>query len=557
MPIKQIPESTHEFDNSWSVRGAPNYWVGTKNACWHNEPMLICLIPIYYWHRGDQSNWLPLWRMNGAGPNDSKIPVILAHGMFSNRAAMDYYWDGEIYSLARFLANRGRDVWIIEFEQAEKWGMWTYQLDTRDKYPDWADWYITYLLTTNEEEYDLLDTFFQSQDVCTTQTTIVTQDDNYTSTVDDLVFEDLPAIITAVLNITGQTQVQWVGHSLGGLVMYGLLPTHYMTDGKIDAGYIDPTGWANLPPDSVLSLTAIASPTALIDVPDWLMDLKTSGDIDLAYTKRGKLPVRFNYRAQQDPKGHIALLGVIDTAQLKHLGQAIDLTYFSFFNTSEFAQQYYHTLYEGGNLAYAWPEWTQFTVYGHTPTVPVTAIYDGNGFDQLGTFNNVTWLFNKLGGYKCLKPFYQFSPAHTVHSEILNGYLVDGGIPGWPPHLQYDFGGTYHYVWYDLQRYLPPDSFMAYQNNPITSTDPLISWQNNKDAVSYELWGKQEPGSFSKKGLAANQVASAMHCQNLTSGVWKIKVRAYSLGGSWRDHSGASSIGELDNESKYLTITKS
>ena len=45
-------------------------------------------------------------------------------------------------------------------------------------------------------------------------------------TIDDYIRTDVPTIIEAVRKKTGQQQVFWVGHSMGGMVMYGFLETY-------------------------------------------------------------------------------------------------------------------------------------------------------------------------------------------------------------------------------------------------------------------------------------------------------------------------------------------
>lgn len=550
----QIPESSHAFDLVLGTDGPPSHSVSTVNICSHLESILICMVPFAYWWKGNQPNRLSLWRFNGAGPNDTKIPVVLAHGTWGTRFSMDNSQAWEIYSLARFLANRGRDVWVIEFEQSTYYGSQEYINYLEQGGYTWREWYWEYLTTQDKDRYNYLDTYFQEQDLCTVQTPIVMTGDIYTATFDDYIFEDTPAIIAAILYHTEQTKVQWVGHSIGGTVIFGLMPTHFESQGRANCGEILGVGMVSMPPNSILSLTAMAAPTAFINVPTQLQELRDEGLLNRAWMFRAKLPTYYMYDIQNPPRWPIKLVAIADTSQLKQLEEAIDYTYLSFTNIGAGTRQYYHKLYEGATLKYPVPEWPQFTVYGHPVTIPVTAIYDGLGYDETGTKANISFVVEKLSGHKCYKPFYIFSPAHTSHGEMIHGYTVEGGIPGWPPHLQYDYGGTYHYIWYDLNRYLPPTPFSAYAPSPTGSQTPLIAWQNNRDSLQYELWGKLGAGSWSKKGTAANQVASAMDCQNLTSGVWKIKVRAYSLGGSWQDHSGASSIGDVDDPALYLEV---
>jgi len=556
MPQIQIPTSTHAFDNDNHTDNYPDHWVLTQQKCWHNEPLLVCLLPVFTIHGGTEHNWLPLWRMNGAGPNDSKIPVILAHGMFTNRFHMDYNLDGELHSLARFLANRGRDVWIIEWEQALDYSGGSFFNYLVDHGYSWANWYYWYMVTDDELTYNQLDTYFQSSDICSLQTAIVTEDDIFTATFDDLVFEDIPAIIAAVLNITDQQQAQWIGQSVGGTVMFGLLPTRFFTDGIVNAGYIDPTGPANMPPRSILSHHAIGSPTALIDVPPYLQALHDNGTLESAYIHRGKLPRYFNYSSQSPPKLPVKICGVMDTAQLKHLSLMTETHLLSCFNPTTYEQQYYYRLYQGWNLFYAWPELTQFIIYARPVTTPISILYDGNGYDDLGTFANIHAIADVDPQNKYFKPFYQFSHANTSHQEMILGYIFEGGDPLWPTHLQYDFGGTYHFLWYDLRRFLPPAPFAAYFTDTNPATNPFLSWQNNKDAVEFQVWGRTGNDPFAALMTNINMAKSGTHFSPPTPGAWDIKIRALALGGSWKDSSGASSTGDTDDISKFISITK-
>jgi len=107
-----------------------------------------------------------------------RTPVLLCHGMSSNRWNMD---GPERLSLARYLRRRGYDVWVVELRGAGR--------STR---PTW--W--------NGKRYGW--------------------------TFEDYVQHDAPAALRTVLRETGARQLHWVGHSMGGMIAYGLLmsPMH-------------------------------------------------------------------------------------------------------------------------------------------------------------------------------------------------------------------------------------------------------------------------------------------------------------------------------------------
>lgn len=107
------------------------------------------------------------------GRSAHATPVVLCHGMSSNRWDMD--GPGRL-SLARYLRRQGYDVWVIELRGAGR--------STR---PTW----------------------FNGK--------------QYTWSFEDYVQHDAPAALRVVLRETGARQVHWVGHSMGGMIAYALL----------------------------------------------------------------------------------------------------------------------------------------------------------------------------------------------------------------------------------------------------------------------------------------------------------------------------------------------
>ena len=118
-------------------------------------------------------NWqIHLMRFKPAKTDPKKAPVILCHGLSYN----GNFWNLELgSSFAGHLASRGYDVWVPTLRGAGK-------CKKGPGAPD--DW-----------------------------------------TVDDYIHKDLPAIIECVKQKTHHDKVTWVGHSMGGMVMFGYLET--------------------------------------------------------------------------------------------------------------------------------------------------------------------------------------------------------------------------------------------------------------------------------------------------------------------------------------------
>jgi len=115
-------------------------------------------------------------------------PVILCHGFGYNGS----FWDLDAeHNLARYLQERGLDVWIVDLRGSGR--------STR---PGWS------LLHGLRLEGETIDQF---------------RFDKADWTFDDHILTDAPTLIGRVRQETGYRKVMWVGHSLGSLIGLGHL----------------------------------------------------------------------------------------------------------------------------------------------------------------------------------------------------------------------------------------------------------------------------------------------------------------------------------------------
>ncbi|MCC6810499.1 MAG: alpha/beta fold hydrolase [Deltaproteobacteria bacterium] len=113
---------------------------------------------------------LAVHRYLPSAPRAGELPVVLCHGLGANRFNLDF---DERYSFARYLRGRGYDVFVMELRGA---GL-SHGGGPRSH------------------------------------------------TFDDHVERDMPAVLDLVRSLTGAEKVNWVGHSLGGIIAYAALAT--------------------------------------------------------------------------------------------------------------------------------------------------------------------------------------------------------------------------------------------------------------------------------------------------------------------------------------------
>lgn len=113
---------------------------------------------------------ISLHRYTSMGNSKHGEPVFFCHGLGANKYNLDF--DSK-YSLAQYLSKKGYDCWLISLRGAESWS--------------------TKALITNEKWDFNFDTFVEN---------------------------DIKDAIDYILAKTGRKQIHWMGHSMGGMLLY-------------------------------------------------------------------------------------------------------------------------------------------------------------------------------------------------------------------------------------------------------------------------------------------------------------------------------------------------
>ena len=142
-------------------------------------------------------------------PNPKNNPVVLCHGLSYN----SYFWDlSKEISLPRYLAQQGYDVWSVSLrgagfsDQPAANIMRKFTVGALDP---------GFLLTAQNRNPSKA--FFNEY------------------SVDDHINYDLPAVIELVKQKTQAKKVHWIGHSMGGMIMFAYLATHPESAQDVDS----------------------------------------------------------------------------------------------------------------------------------------------------------------------------------------------------------------------------------------------------------------------------------------------------------------------------------
>ena len=159
-------------------------------------------------------------RYRRAGNTRLLGPVVLCHGFSTN----GFFWDlDEAHSLARYLADRDFDVWVVSLRGAGA--------STKPGFSA-----IKGIISTRLA--DLPATILRS--------TLDPKKFNWT--VDDYIDYDVPAILSYVTGATGRPKLWWVGHSMGGMILFAHLE-------RVDEA-------------RVAGFVAVATPMAILQPPN-------------------------------------------------------------------------------------------------------------------------------------------------------------------------------------------------------------------------------------------------------------------------------------------------
>ena len=141
---------------------------------------------------------LSVFRYQPDSFSGDKAPVILCPGLICN----NYFWDlDKNHSFARYLADHGYDVWSVSLRGAGNSTKNVFYV-VRNLVP---------ILAHKEGRAHIK-----------RQTSFDARKFNWT--IDDHIKFDVPAVIDYVREKTGRPKVTWIGHSMGGMLMYGYLP---------------------------------------------------------------------------------------------------------------------------------------------------------------------------------------------------------------------------------------------------------------------------------------------------------------------------------------------
>lgn len=151
--------------------------------------------PVVYKTRTEDGWDIVLKRFKGANVSTKKAPVILCHGFNYN----DEFWHlDKKLSLVYYLFTRGYDVWLLSLRgsgDSTKSGLAELRSLSKLNLLKMPETLARAALSLNKLNWN----------------------------IDDHINKDIPVAMALVKKETGHEAVNWIGHSLGGMIMYAYL----------------------------------------------------------------------------------------------------------------------------------------------------------------------------------------------------------------------------------------------------------------------------------------------------------------------------------------------
>jgi len=311
----------------------------------------------------------------------SRAPVVLCHGLNCN----DRFWDlHRGVSMARYLAARGYDVWVPALRGAgfsTKPGIVMIRRLIRPVFPE----------LPRELSFRTIDPRALNW------------------TMDDYVDYDVPAILSKVREETGAPSVHWVGHSMGGIIIYAYAE-RFGEEGLATIVTLGAPLTIPQPPNNFLR--AFRDNKELLKIATLLVNASVAAPFRVLDQRAGVTAAMFNYRnADRSVLKEFYLRGIEDipTGVLDQLVGMVE--------TGELRSY-------DGKVNYA----------RLLEKVTVPCFVAGGLVDQLAPPESIRYVYNHLGTED--KAFHLFS--------VVNNDSIDYG------HLDLVFG-----------RYAPRDVFPA------------------------------------------------------------------------------------------------
>ncbi|MFQ6048102.1 MAG: alpha/beta hydrolase [Phycisphaerae bacterium] len=311
---------------------------------------------------------LNLLRYQPSRPKPDADPVICCHGLGYNAS----FWDlTDQTSLPRFLQQRGYDVWCVSLRGSGQ--------STK---PTVAQLRRLFRLNL---------TALQPEALLRRRPGLL----KLNWTVDDHIRQDLPTILRFVTRTTGHRRLHWVGHSMGGMIIFAHLAT--TNDQRINTVVAVAVPMVMLRPLNrvfqtmlnnmqVVQIGNAVVSTSLPAIIGTLVGPRLQSPVDRLFYNADNVDYlvghRLSYLAQEEisPGQFRQLMAMLRTGQFRSAD-----------GTVNYAEQ--------------------------LPSVRVPTLFVAGSLDQMATVGAVKWAYNRIGA----------SDKRFVMFAKINGHLADYG----------------------------------------------------------------------------------------------------------------------------------